>query len=305
MIFFCLRKTRFEQILEKTGIKVISQYVPRSGAKKTQFKNLVTAFGDIKPDFFYFLKDEQLRPSLLKKMRKISPKTKFIMNYGDQRGCIPPLIQERKDLLDCLLINNEDPIQFKMYKAFGIPKTFTFYHGVPVQEFKDFPCKITNDVFFGGGNFNHKKFPLSKFRYDFIMRVQKTFDLLVYGGGWPFKTCKRVPRQQYARVLRTTKLNLGINHYNVVRYYNRRLFECMGSGRLHITYYIPGMEKHFENYKHLIWFNTIPQGIRIIHNMLNHPKTREKIAAKGKKHVFKNYSFEIRAQQLKDILKKL
>ena len=96
VIFFCLRKTRFEQILEKTSsVTVISQYVPRSGAKKTQLRNLVTAFADIKPDFFYFLKDEQLLPSLLIKMKKLSPKTKFIMNYGDQRGCVPPLIQER------------------------------------------------------------------------------------------------------------------------------------------------------------------------------------------------------------------
>jgi spore maturation protein CgeB len=65
------------------------------------------------------------------------------------------------------------------------------------------------------------------------------------------------------------------------------------------------MEKHFENYKHLIWFNTIPQGINAIHQMLKHPKTREHIAAAGKKHVFKKHSFEVRAQQLKNILEKL
>ena len=79
----------------------------------------------------------------------------------------------------------------------------------------------------------------------------------------------------------------------------------MGSGRVHITYYVPGMEKHFENYKHLVWFKTIKQGLDAIQNMLKYPEKREMIAAAGKKLVFEQHSFEVRAVQFKNILKGL
>ena len=274
-------------------------------SKKCELINFFTHFGDEKPDIYYFYKEEYLTRDILTKLKQASPSTKFVMIYWDQRGSIPSIIQERKGLLDALLINNEEVAQVKMYKQFGIPHVFTFHHGVPVDEFRDFDTPVTHDVFFGGNNFNHNKFPLSKFRYDLIMRIRKYNSIVVYGMGWPFPTEKRVPRHVYARVLRSAKVNLGTNHYDITRYYDRRLFECMGSGRAHITRYVPGMEKHFENGKHLVWFHSIPQAINAVTNLLRYPEKREMIAAAGRKLVFEQHSFDVRSQQLKEIFANL
>lgn len=301
----CLRRTGYDQVLSKFNIVFTTQWLRRVITTKSELNTFSTQFADSKPDFLYFFKDEQLKRDFLLSLKKISPKTKFVMFYGDQRGCIPPIINERKDILDALLINNEDPKQFKMYKKAGLKNVFTFHHGVPIDEFENFDIPISNDVFFGGNNFKHTKFPLGKFRYDFIMRVRGLFNLLVYGAGWPFKTEKAVPRRAYAKALRRAHVNLGVNHYNVTRYYNRRLFECLGSGRAHITYYIPGMEKHFENYKHLVWFQTLKQGLDAIQNLIKYPEKREQIAAAGKKLVFEQHSFDVRALQFKNILEKI
>lgn len=282
------------------GFHTIYHYM-NANYKKSEFVNFFTHFGDEKPDIYYFYKEEYLTRNILTKLKQASPKTKFVMIYWDQRGMIPPLIKERRGLLDGLLINNEDPEQFKMYKQFGIPNVFTFHHGVPIDEFLDFDVPITHDVFFGGNNFNHKKFPLSKFRYDLVMRINHYNSMIVYGLGWPFKTEKRVPRPVYAKVLRRANVNVGCNHYDVIRYYDRRLFECMGSGRAHITRYVPGMEKHFENGKHLVWFSSIKQALNAVTNLLRYPEKRETIAAAGKKLVFEQHSFAVRTQQLREI----
>lgn len=305
MKIFCLRKYFFIEMAATSNVHVVSHGL----ARPIQFKHHLVEFTDHfvaeQPDFFYFWKDEQLTRDILIKLKAASPHTKFVMYYADQRGGVPPLIAERRGLLDVLFINNEDPTQFKMYKKIGIPKVFTLHHCVPTNEFKDFDVPITHDVFFGGNNFNHKKFPLGKFRYDLIMRVHGLFKTVVYGNGWPFGTEKRVPRQQYARVLRRANVNLGSNHYDVLRYYDRRLFECMASGRAHITRYVPGMEKHFENGKHLVWFRSIKEGLNAIQNLLKYPEKREAIAAAGKKLVFEQHSFEVRANQLQQILESI
>lgn len=308
MNIFCLQDLSYSSgtIFDKYNIQLYAYPIKRSGNTEKEISNFIDCFSAKKPDFFLFSKDEQLSPTILKTLKSVSPNTKFIMRYWDQRGGIPPLIRSRLGLIDILLINNEDEQQFKMYKDAGIQHVFTAHHGIPPNEFQEFACPITNDVFFGGNNFNHKKFPLSAFRYTFMLRVHKVFNLIVYGNGWPFKTRQRVPRHIYARVLRAAHINLGMNHYgNVVRYYDRRLFECMGSGRLHITHYIPGMEKDFENGKHLVWFRTIPEGLNLIQKYLKYPAAREQIAANGRKLVLEQHSFEVRALQLKEILERV
>ncbi|GAF91079.1 unnamed protein product, partial [marine sediment metagenome] len=100
-------------------------------------------------------------------------------------------------------------------------------------------------------------------------------------------------------------INLGMNHYHMTRYYNRRLFESVASGRLHITYYIPGMEIHFKNKKHLVWFKTVEQGIKLVKYYLNNPEEREQIAKQGRDFFIKNHSWPVRTQQFVNKIKKM
>lgn len=306
------RNSPLEIHLDKTSIDVNVVRIPHKGkykdpdVLKKKMTGYIRKIIDLDPDIFLFMKDGHITPAMLRMLKKNTKRTKFVMWYGDQRGyVIPPLLNKREGLLDALLITNEDQRQHKMYRNKVCPNVFTFYHSFSTEEFKLTPTKLEHDVFFGGSNFKSTKFPLSAFRKKFICRVNKEFDLVVHGGGWPFKTEKWLLRPQYAKALRTTKLNLGINHYDMKRYYNRRLFECVASGRLHITYYIPGMEKHFKNNEHLIWFKSIPEGINKIKYYLHNFEEREKIAAQGRKFFVKHHSWPVRVKQLENILNKL
>jgi hypothetical protein len=258
------------------------------------------------PDVFFILKEPYLN-KILPLIRKTLPKTKIVMWYGDQRGyTIPTLLKSRRGMLDALLVTNTDGKQIKMYRnKLKLSHIYTFYHSFSTEEFQLWPIAPKFDVFFGGTNFSPTKFPLSRFRRKLITAIHNKFKMVVHGGGWSFPTQKWILRPVYAKALRKAKINLGINHYDIKRYYNRRLFESVGSGRLHVTYYIPGMESHFKNHEHLVWFKSVPEAIKLISHYLKNEKAREKIAKQGREFFIKHHSWTARVKTLKDILGRL
>lgn len=296
--------------LSKLGVENKTIVVPKEWRKAKKYtpkkiKYILGKIDEYGPDALFFLKDPYVT-KLLSHIKKAFPKIKTIMWYGDQRGNqVVPLIKERLPYLDALLITNDAKEQLKMYKKVGLRHVYTYYHSFSPEEFYCAPTPISHQVFFGGGNFNPRKFPLSRLRSKLVKQIERKFKLLVHGGGWWFPTEKRVLHDKYCSKIRRANVNLGINHYSIQRYYNRRLFESVGSGRLHITHYIPGMEKHFKNKEHLVWFHSIDQAVKQIEYYLKNPKEREEIAAKGRKFFVKHHSWGPRAKQFKAILGKI
>jgi len=278
----------------------------RKRADPARHTALINYVRKIKPHVFFIWKHDFILPGTLARIKRASPKTKILMWYGDLRGNqVVPLIRARIPFLDGLLITNNAPQQLEMYRQAGIPFVHTFYHSFSTDEFQLWDKPITHDVFFGGSNFGVQKFPLSLFRRQLIGKINNRFNLVVHGGGWKFPTQNWILRQRYAKELRKAHINIGVNHYSVLRYYNRRLFECVGSGKLHITHYIPGMEKHFVHRKHLLWFHTPEQAIKQIQYYLNNPEEREQIAKQGRAFFIKNHSWPVRTKQFAHIIKKL
>lgn len=297
-----------EREARKLGLNMISYAYGRADKANAEHSAqcFVSKIKEIKPNIFFFLKDPYLTPDILQGAKRASPKTKFVMWYGDQRGyAVCPLVGQRLSVLDGLLITNNDKRQKDMYQRAGIKKTFTFYHAFSPDEFQEWPIEPTYDVFFGGSNFKRKKFPLSEFRAKFVQCINKNFNLVVHGNGWKFKTEPWILRPDYAKGLRKAHVNLGINHYDVVKYYNRRLFESVASGRLHITYYIPGMEEDFVNNKHLSWFTSIQHGYDLVKYYLAHPARREAVAAEGRAFFLKRHSWPQRAKYFAELMEKI
>lgn len=269
----------------------------RQQEKKNRIAAFISDFSDAKPDVFWFLKDDWLTPDLLRKLKQQCPTTKFVMWYGDQRGAVPELIYSRRKFIDMLLVNNADPKQMAMYKNVGIQHVRPFYPMFYPTTFKP-NVKPTSAVVFGGNNFRAGKFPLSKFRLDVISAVHKSFNLKVYGNGWPFPAEKFIQdRVKYNHALHRAKITLGLNHYAVNRYYDRRIFDCLSVGRLHITHYIPKMELDFENHKHLVWFKTVPECVKLIKYYLANPDKRARIAKAGHAKLLREHSIPARVQQ--------
>lgn len=275
---------------------------PWTPARKSNVIKQIKAFH---PQFLMMMKDPYFT-QLMPVIKNAFPKLKMIMWYGDQRGNhVEPLIKSRIPYLDALLITNGAPAQKNMYKAAGIPFVETFYHSFAPQVFRLWDRKITHQVFFGGTNFSRTKFPLSLERRNLINAVHKHFKTVVHGTGWKFPTQKWVLHTQYCKELRKAHINLGINHYHVYQYYNRRLFECVASGRLHITRYIPGMEKHFKNKEHLVWAKSNKGMLSMIQYYLEHDEEREQIAKNGREFFIKKHAWSARIPRFRTILKKL
>ena len=280
------------QLYLKHGVKIIP-YNFKKRKKEGKIRAFIAAFGAMQPNVFRFLKDTWVNPRLLKLLKGASPKTKFIMWYGDQRGKVPDIISERSKFIDMLFVNNADPQQVKMYNKIGIPYVKPFYSNYYPTKYAK--VKPTVDVIFGGNNFNPKKFPLSKFRLDTVLAINKICKMKIYGNGWPVSAAKYIAsRVAYNQALHTAKITLGINHYNVARYYDRRLFDCLSTGRMHLTHYIPGMEKDFENHKNLVWFKTIPEGVKLIKYYLNNNSKRNAIGKAGLATLLLKHSMDAR-----------
>lgn len=295
--------------LPKHGIAYKTLAIPkpwrRDPGTPQRIKNILKQIKEFKPQFLLMMKDPYFT-KLMPAIHGAFPKLKMIMWYGDQRGNhVEPLIQSRVPYLHALLITNGEPAQKRMYRAAGIPFVATFYHSFAPQVFRLWDREITHQVFFGGTNFSPGKFPLSLERRNLINAVHRQFRTVVHGNGWKFPTQKWVLHTQYCKELRKAHINIGINHYHVRQYYNRRLFECVASGRLHITRYIPGMEKHFKNKEHLVWAKTNKHMLAMIQYYLKHDKEREQIAKNGRDFFIRNHAWDSRVRELKKLLWKM
>lgn len=263
----------------------------------------------------------------LKKLKARCRFIKFVMHYTDQRPSVSKFIKAHKDMIDVLLITNQDKADYDLYRKSQIVRVDTFFDGVSPIEYYPKPTKIKYDVFFGGNNFwglnrilenrrmNHpapwiRKFTGAKFREDFILEVNDCFNLVIRGeNGWDdFKEILNLQpmtfHPDYLSSLREAKINL--NTINVKRYglLTRRFFRTMASGRLFLTEYCDGLESHFKNHEHLVWFNGIEEGLDLIKYYLDHDGERERIASKGRKEILLKHTFETRLQQFEKLARK-
>jgi hypothetical protein len=94
--------------------------------------------------------------------------------------------------------------------------------------------------------------------------------------------------------------------FNYPDYWSDRVYETMGRGGFIIHPYISGMEKHFTDKKHLVFynFNNFEQLKNLIDYYLAHPEEAETIRKAGFNHVKNNHTYKNRwTHILKEVLK--
>jgi len=293
-----IRKWGTANCMREFGFDVYS--VPVNNLKSARL--FMMAVKEIQPDIFFFSKDESVSPSVFKRVRTLSPNTACVMLYWDQRGRVPGIIKARRGCIDSIIINNADPKQFLMYKKFGIKNVYTLYDSANSKIFNPINKKRTYDLIFGGSNYKNL-FPLSNMRLCLLGELKRKFNMIVYGNGWPFQSMPIVRKNKYCEAIQNAKISLGINHYDVYKYYEERFIECMAAGRMHLTYYIPGMENDFGNRKHVVWFKSVPECVDLVRYYLKYPNKREEIGRDGRKRIFELFDIKKNTQRLSNILK--
>lgn len=105
--------------------------------------------------------------------------------------------------------------------------------------------------------------------------------------------------------LASSNINLNI-HGGVAGDYaaNIRLFEVTGVGSCLVTDWKKNLNDLFEIDKEVVSFKTAEECIEKVKWLIDHPKERKEIADAGQRRVLKDHTFEIRAKQLDEIIRK-
>jgi spore maturation protein CgeB len=140
--------------------------------------------------------------------------------------------------------------------------------------------------------------------------LKRGLDLHIYGNNWEYLAHEPnlhihsfVDEEQFAKACSRSRITIGISGTSNVRKANswRRTFNSMACGAFHLTLYVPGMEEIFENRKHLVWFNSVPEAIELIEYYLAHDQEREQIAEAGRQEILAHHTWDVRIAEMIDI----
>lgn len=150
-------------------------------------------------------------------------------------------------------------------------------------------------------------------RPEFLSWLSERLDLEIFGlrSSWqPYLS--RFPRLRlrgevrpkgYAKVCATSRIVLGFNQTNdAYLYFSNRFFLTLACRGFHLVHYVPGMEKVFENGRHLVWFHSPEECVELARHYLARDDERERIARQGYELVMRRHRYEDRIAEILAIL---
>lgn len=174
--------------------------------------------------------------------------------------------------------------------------------GVYDKEATYTPTNLVNDVIFVGSKGYHPEWP---YRPELINWLDDTYHQRFkhYGnGGLP-----SIRGQELNNLYASTKVVVGDTlcmKFTYPDYWSDRIYETIGRGGFLIHPYISGLEREFEDKKHVVFYEygNLNQLKELIDYYLEHDDEREAIRLAGHELVKKNYTY---ANRWKSILEEL
>ena len=133
-------------------------------------------------------------------------------------------------------------------------------------------------------------------RVDLTRKLAERHRVKVYGKNWQAfgiqPTLKTITPRRYALVCQGAKIMLGADITDKVEgYWSNRLWLTLGCGGFFLTAYVRGMEKFFENKRHLVWYHSEDECLSLAEEYLAQPDLRHKIARQGYQMVHEHHTF--------------
>ena len=188
----------------------------------------------------------------------------------------------------------------------GKEKNICIRQGVNWENYKEDHKKINKVAFVG--NLRSEK------RREYLGALAEKIDGLdIYSqdyGRMPieskiFRIYPAIDRVKMRQVCGETKIIIGDKFGmgsdfkdGVEHYWSNRIYQILGSGGFYLTPYIKGLEKEFENGKHLVWVKSMDEMVKKIKYYLRNNKSREKIARAGYDLAHKKYKYADRVRCL-------
>jgi len=278
-------------------------------------RDLYAATERLQPDFFLFWLHAGFHAEHLAEVKARAPGVKMLFWFGNHRTRLAGNVTKIGKYISALFVNSKEPSQFKLYHDYGIKHVGTLYDGFDPDEVKLDETAPTYDCFFAGESYIYAEarnevfnFPGTRLRRDFVIAVSKRFSLACHSArkeSWPFPTLREVYHPEHTAAMRRAKILLNVNHFPDFRQaYTRRTIRSLFARRMHLTYYIPGMEEDFENHKHLVWFHSTEEGLAMIAKYLKDDVAREKIAWEGWRLACERHTFRARLVDFEKVLRK-
>ena len=175
--------------------------------------------------------------------------------------------------------------------------------GVFDQECYYTPQKFKHDVIFVGSRKYHQEW---QYRPELISWLERNYrrNFAHYGNGG----IKSVRGDELNKLYASTKIVIGDTlciGFKYPDYWSDRVYETMGRGGFIIHPYVSGMEREFEDKKHLVFYEygNFKQLKKLIDYYLEHDEEREAIRVAGHELVKQNYTYKNRWQEILKELK--
>ncbi len=108
---------------------------------------------------------------------------------------------------------------------------------------------------------------------------------------------------EYLQAICGTRIALSINAFNDIPcYHSDRLTHYLGCGAFVLAKYVPGSERLFEDRRHLDYFRTSEECLDRVDYYLEKEEERRRIAQQGYEHIHANFSGQILARRMIDLI---
>ena len=240
------------------------------------------------PDIiFIYSKDIPL--DVLQEIAGSSVKT--MMYYEDMPREVPTSLVQLGRLVDFFLATNKGMLAD--YKKTGISHPIYFIGACDRHDHHlrrpVLPIWKSDIAFIGQARADESRVVL-------IRKLAERFNVKTYGKNWQAfgikPTLKAVTPRSYALVCGGAKIILGAYITDEVEgYWSNRLWLTLGCGGFFLTAYVRGMEKYFENKRHLVWYHSQAECLSLAEEYLAKPDMRRKIALQGYQWVHEHHTF--------------
>lgn len=130
------------------------------------------------------------------------------------------------------------------------------------------------------------------YRKRLLKGLRETFNFAWVGGN------EECWGPQYSRAVNSAKIVVGDNCRNdIAGYWSDRTYLTLACGGFYLSPNVPGLERYFEDGKHLVMYRDEKDLHDKIRYFLANPIEREQIARQGAEHVAKNHSWSTRVKE--------
>ena len=165
-----------------------------------------------------------------------------------------------------------------------------------------------NVIGFCANYYEFADFPLKKLRVDAVRTLKVNFpeQFHLYGIGWEkvyLKSEGLANNEWEANLYNESLLALSISHFDYSRYFSDRLIREMACGCCVLSHRFKDNNLEFIEGEHIVYWDNLKQLVDLCNYYFEHPEEARKIGDAASAYVQKNYTWEIFAKNLYNLIK--